>query len=59
MSCSDIFSHIVAYLESCIILAYSEPFHIQNPGIFKTQDIFRPLLMHILAYSVACAMLAF
>ena len=33
---SDIFRHIVAYLESCVTLAYSEHYHIQNPGIFTT-----------------------
>ena len=25
-----------AYLETCVTLAYSEPCHIQNPGIFRT-----------------------
>ena len=30
----DILNHIVAYLEPCVALAYSEPCHIQNPGIF-------------------------
>ena len=58
-SCSDIFSHIVAYLEPCAILAYSGPVHIQNPGIFRAQDIFRTLPRHILAYSVDCVTLAF
>ena len=33
---SEIFSHIVAYLEPCVTLAYSEPYNIQNPGIFRT-----------------------
>ena len=32
----DIFSHIVAYLEPCVTLAYSEPCHIQNSGVFRT-----------------------
>ena len=45
----DIFSHIVAYLEPCLTLAYSDPYHIQNPSIFRTQDIFRTLSRHILA----------
>ena len=40
-SYSDIFNHGVAYLE---------PFYIQNPGIFRAQDIFRTLSRHILAY---------
>ena len=57
--CSDIFSYIVAYLEPCVISTYSEPFHIQNPGIFRTQDILRTLSRHILAYSVDCITLAF
>ena len=34
----DIFSHFVVYLEICVTLAYSEPCHIQNNGIFRTQD---------------------
>ena len=37
-SSSDIFSHIV-YLEPSVTLAYSKPYHIQNPSIFRTQDI--------------------
>ena len=37
----DIFSHILAYLEPCVTLAYSKLCHIQNPGIFRNQDIFR------------------
>ena len=45
------FSHIVAYLEPCVTLAYSEPCHIQNPGIFRTQDIFRTLSRHDLVHS--------
>ena len=57
--CSDIFSHIAAYLKPFVILAYSEHFHIQNPGIFRTQDMFRTLSRHILAYSVGCVTLAF
>ena len=48
---SDKFSHIVAYLESCITLIHSEPCHIQNHGIFRTQGISRILSRHILAYS--------
>ena len=30
---------IKAYLEPCVTLAYLEPCHIQNPVIFRTQDI--------------------
>ena len=40
-SYSDIFSHIVAYLEPCVALEYSEPCHIQNPGIFRIHDMFK------------------
>ena len=49
-SYSDIFSHFIAYLETCVTLAYSEPYHNQNPGIFRTRDIFRTLSRHNLAY---------
>ena len=58
-SCSNIFSHIVVYLEPCVIFTYSEPLHIYNSGIFRTQDIFRTLSKPILAYSVSCVTLAF
>ena len=58
-SYSDIFSHIVVYLEPYVSLAYSEPSHIQNPGIFRTQDIFRTRLRRILAYSERCVTLAY
>ena len=58
MAYRDIFSHIVAYLEPCETLTYSEPCHIQHPGIFKTQDILRTLSRHVLAYSERCVMLA-
>ena len=56
-----IFSHIyfVAYLEPCVTLAYSECCHIQNPGIFRTQNIFTTLARHILAYSECCVTLAY
>ena len=53
-SYSDIFSHIVAYLEPCVALAYLEPCHIQNPGICRTRDIFRTLSRHILEHSERC-----
>ena len=56
---SDIFSYIVAYLEPCVILAYSEPCHIQNPGMFRTRDIVRTLSRHILAYSKCCVTLSY
>ena len=41
---SDIFSHIVAYFEPCVTLAYSESWH-------RTQDIFKTLSRHTLEYS--------
>ena len=56
---SHIQSHTVAYLEPCATLAYSEPCHFQNPDIFRTQDIFRTLLRHILAYSEHCVTIAY
>ena len=56
---SDIFNHILAHLEPCVIFAYSEPCHVQNPDIFKTQDIFRTLSRYILAYSERCVTLPY
>ena len=50
---SDIFSHPVRYLEPCLTLGYSEPCHIQNPGIFRT------LSRYILAYLECCVTLAY
>ena len=48
----------MAYLEPpCVALTYLEFSHIQNPGILRTQDIFRTLSRHILAYSERCVML--
>ena len=55
---SDIFSHIVAYLEPCVTLAYSEPCHFQNPGIFRIQNILKTLSRHM-AYSERCVTLAY
>ena len=52
-----LFRHFQPYygiLEPCVILVYSEPCHIQSPGIFRLQDIFRTLSRHILAYSDRC-----
>ena len=34
---SDIFSYIMEYLEPYVTLAFSEPCHIQNPGILRTK----------------------
>ena len=44
---SDILSHIVAYSEPCVTLAYSEHCRIQSSGIFRTQNRFRNLSRHI------------
>ena len=44
--------------EPCVTLAYSEPCHIQNSGIFWTQNIFKTLPKHILAYLERCVALA-
>ena len=45
--CSDMMvitvRHIQSYSALCITLAYSQPCHIQNPRIFRTQDIFKNL----------------
>ena len=35
---------IQAYSEPCVTLAYSKPWDIQNPGIFKTTGILKPLV---------------
>ena len=59
MSYSEIFRHFVAYLELCVTLEYSDPCHIQNPGIFRTQGIFRTLSRHTLAYSERFVRLAY
>ena len=57
--CSDMFSHIVAYLEPCVTLSYSELCHTQNPGIFRTQDMPRVLSRHIQVYAGRCVILAY
>ena len=44
---SEIFSHTVTSLEPCVTLTDSEPCHIQNPGINRTQDVFRTLSRNI------------
>ena len=48
---SGIYKHIQSYSgiiqthsEPCVILAYSEPRYIQNPGIFRARGIFRTLV---------------
>ena len=38
------FRHSQAYSKPCVNLAYSEPWYIQNPDIFKTRNIFRTLI---------------
>ena len=42
-----------------VALAYLERCHIQNPGIFRTRDIFRNLSRHILVYLERCVMLVY
>ena len=37
------FSFVVAYLETCVTFASSEPCPIQNPDIFRTQDTYGTL----------------
>ena len=49
----------MVHWEPCVTLAYSETCHIQNPGIFITQDIFRTLSRYILVYSECCVTLAY
>ena len=44
------FRYIQANLEPCVFIACFEPSHIQNPSIFRTQDILRTLSRHILTY---------
>ena len=39
MSYSEIFSHTVAYLESCVTLL-----HIQNPAIFRILEYLEPTI---------------
>ena len=51
-------SHIVAYLEPCLSLTYSESYHIQNPDTLRAWGMFRTLSRHILAYS-HCVMVAY
>ena len=43
------FGHIVAYLELCVTLAYSEPSHIQSLGIFRILAYLEPKI-----YSELC-----
>ena len=49
-----LFRHFQPYsgiFEPWITVIYSEPFHIQNSGIFRTWDICRTMLKHTLAYA--------
>ena len=48
-------SVILWHIKNPGTLEYSEPCQIENPGIFRTQDILRTLSRHILAYSEQCA----
>ena len=57
-----LFRHFQPYcgiFEPCITVIYSEPFHIQNSGIFRTWDIGRTISMHTLAYTECCVALAY
>ena len=54
----EIFSHVLAYLEPYVTLSYPGPCHIQNPGIFRTQNIFGSLSRHTLTYLECCVTLA-
>ena len=38
------FRHNQAYSEPCVTMGYLEPWHIQNPGIFRTRSIYRALV---------------
>ena len=66
------YSGLFRHSAPCVILAYSQPYHILSPGIFRTGGLFktlwnvdqaysepchRALLSHIPAYSEPCAML--
>ena len=53
------FSYSVAYLEPCVTLTYSKPYHFQNPNIFRTQDKFRTLSRHIQTYPERCVTLEY
>ena len=65
----DIFRYVVAYLEPCVALAYSEPEHIQNTYLepyfdpcaayLEPKILFRTLSRHILGYSERCVTLAY
>ena len=59
MSYSDILSLIMAYLEPCVTHTYSEPYHIPNPGVFSTLNLFRTPSKHILASLERCVALAY
>ena len=49
----------MTYVELCVTLACSKTCHIQNLGIFRSQDIFRTLARHIIAYSERFVTLAY
>ena len=38
------FRHNQTYSKPCVNLAYSAPWYIQNPDIFKTKNVFRTLV---------------
>ena len=39
----ELFRYIQVYSEPCVILAYLEPWYLQNPDIFKIRSILRTL----------------
>ena len=48
-----LFRHIQSYcgiFTALLTFAYSEPYHVQDPGVFRTWYIFRILSRHNLAY---------
>ena len=53
------YSATLPYLEPYITIPHSKPCHIQNTDILSTQEIFRTLSRHILAYSERCVTLAY
>ena len=65
-----IFNHVVAYLEPCVTLRYSDHCHIQHPGILRTQDIYifttvvclhieNPAIFRTVLYSKYCVLEAY
>ena len=53
------YSAILWHLKPCVTREYAELCNIQNPGIFRTQHIFRTRSWHILIYLERCLTLAY